>query len=737
MNLTLAQDKKDVLLTLSDTWPVQHRLVFDGDQIANLQSHVLKGEIVAVLQDRKCCLPFFIAGAREIAWFNIARDADEVQSTIHTLRYWFIPSYGWEDDRGWIVTETNGFSLADSILKMSPAGYCRWRSKQTDFEFIVKKLAQIRSLDSAMPELPPNGPPPLIQIRQQFVTSLVAGDKASAEDAIGIIESHQLDTADNTLFMWVRLWFTFRDFGRISRHKDIPRLTQLRVPKVIQQCLVRAFYFASLGTFDWDTDVDTAIEAYRLDVHCLIGSLIWDCQNNEGVEILRLRACYAVVNEDLGLARELVHILGDSSLATTLKSMMACVPTSPEVSLEEQFLMARIKKDWERVQALGTALLKTEPEIYGPLLRQSLEFIPNCEIERQVEEVVSIGVSDAKDEAGDSKKHKPDSWASWLDAFSRQLDADFVSFLTNRPVIALDNVDVPTLVTISSHLEHIYLSSSFSSDPTGVQLLLSGLPELMQDFINEPQFPRDTLLPIYTNVFRIWSELKCGSVHPPDSQVLLNLADGILSFDRTLESEIVRHFEEWWDKSPVKALLPFLLGVVELLNNKGTEEQCSNYWITGATYLKANPQCLTVGERNLWRQIGLQFLDLDTIDEYLPIPPEVEDTDPLQAAGLRKVAIVSMREPQARAAAEMIKERSGADVVLVTQKSAGAQTDSAITSDVVIFVWKSTSHAVFRAFDDMDKQKLAYVQGTGSGSILIALERWIANSELAMRCARE
>ena len=194
----LTTEKKKLLKELSDSWPARHQLKFDNEEVQGLASHVLGEEIAAVIGDQKCCLPFFITSQNEIAWFNIAHDADDLQSTIQNLRCWFIPSYGWEDSRGWIVTDHSGSTgLAKQISNMSPAGYCRWRSKQTDFESIARKLSQIRFLDKAKPDLPPNGPPPLIQIRQQFVTALVAGDKSSAEQAIHLVETHQLDSADN------------------------------------------------------------------------------------------------------------------------------------------------------------------------------------------------------------------------------------------------------------------------------------------------------------------------------------------------------------------------------------------------------------------------------------------------------------------------------------------------------------------------------------------------------------
>ena len=60
---------------------------------------------------------------------------------------------------------------------------------------------------------------------------------------------------------------------------------------------------------------------------------------------------------------------------------------------------------------------------------------------------------------------------------------------------------------------------------------------------------------------------------------------------------------------------------------------------------------------------------------------------------------------------------------MVTETHAGAATGSAKTADVVLFVWASTTHAVYRAFDNV-REKLAYVEGKGAVSIVLTLERW-------------
>jgi hypothetical protein len=85
---------------------------------------------------------------------------------------------------------------------------------------------------------------------------------------------------------------------------------------------------------------------------------------------------------------------------------------------------------------------------------------------------------------------------------------------------------------------------------------------------------------------------------------------------------------------------------------------------------------------------------------------------------------VSLREEAANIAAKLIRERTKAEVLVVTETVAGASTSNATTADVILFVWASSTHAVYRAFDGV-REKVAYVQGTGAPGIVLALERWV------------
>lgn len=711
----LSTEQTTVLTSLSQSWPANLALSIRDGVVDNIQSHPLRDEITAFENRERCSLPYFTAN--EIAWVSTACDADELQSVIQDLRCWLLPSFAWQDSTGWLVTEANPTGgIASLILDMSPAGYCRWKSRPDNFNHVIEKLGRMRTLEQARPQHVTIRVPSLLEARQQFLSALVAGDQVAAEATIAVIDRNKLDTADNTLFMRVRCWDRFGQIDRIARGRELEHLTHLRIPHRIRLCILRAFHDLFLTEHEDNNDADAALESYRLDVHDRLSGMIRHCQPSDGRFALRLLAYRAAVLQDADVATELAESSDDEFVATLLGPFLGQPPT--EIPVDEQFFEARKRQDWPEVQRLGIQLLEQGDE-FASILWKSLEYSINPELEATL-------IAHQESTAADvSVPSIPQTWNEWFGSLTEDRPTQFQAFLDNRQPSDLDRLEPVDVTSLHEVLERFYVEAPFETDGRMRQLLLSGLPEFMEDFVVEPDFPRDNLADIYLDLFRLWSAIKRGSAYPPDGQVLLNLAEGILQFRPAAESEVVHDLRGWWENRPVRALLPFLLGIVDLLDHIGSEGLCESFWVVGAEFLRHNQQTLTPGERALWRQIGSRIgYDESILDEYLPIPATEADVDPLQQANLRKVAIVSMRERQAREAAAMISERTGAETVIVSDKVAGAATDNAVTADVVLFVWSATSHAVFRAFDGMDRERLAYVQGTGAGSILLALERW-------------
>ena len=327
-------------------------------------------------------------------------------------------------------------------------------------------------------------------------------------------------------------------------------------------------------------------------------------------------------------------------------------------------------------------------------------------------------------ETGPSVEPEP-NWHDWLSWLKSGDEVAAELFLTQRPSQSVDQISPGDIMRFVDALEGFFLDDALRS--RHVELLAQGLAEFLQDFVREQEFPRASFGKLYLAILRLWGALYAGiSTRKEHCHVLLELASAALRSNCGI-SEIPEIIVTWWKARPVPAQLPFLLDAIELLDREHPDRDVpANFWVEAAELVRQNPNYLTYSERELWRRIGQRLgMDPATLQRYIPEAEAGDAVDPLQASGLRKIAIVCMREKQAREAAEMIAKRTGAAVSIVSSGRAGHETESAVQADVILLVWMATSHAVLRAFDKVPRRRLAYVQGTGAASIVRTLEHWV------------
>lgn len=717
----LTADQSTLLTQLSATWPAALKLTLSGAEPAGLQAHPLGHEVTALADGRPASLPFFVGGKNEVAWFTLAPSDQAMRGAVEDLRAWILPSFGWEDPRGAMVLpgEVAG-ALGQLILTMSPSGYFRWQTAKSQVDRVITKLRQMRALDQARPRHTVVRLPSLLELRQEFAVALTVGDRLAAEGAVGAIDRRQLDSADNTLFMRIRLWGRFSDFDCIVNYPDLARLVSIRMPHRVRLSILEAFHALLLAPLEDEGKNEEALKQYVARIHDTLGGLIALVDATDTLPARRLLGYRVRVMGDAKEAKKLLSGPPDPVLSGLLTSL-AKQGEEPPPTLEEQFLEARKKLDWKSVQELGEQLIADHPE-YIPLLRRSLEFRPNPALGS------SLDAREPKAPSGAAAQPTlPRTWPEWLRLLRGDDSAFLEVFLEEREAGAAEGLGPQEVQQLCDSLEELYTDPAASQDARLRRTLLTGLVEMVDDFVKEPGFPRSDLADVYLGLFRLWGSLKRGSVYPPDSQVLLELAEARMQFGRCDEAEVIGLLRAWWEARPIKALLPFLLGAVEMLDRVGSEGQCENFWVLAGNFVRGEPDVLSPGERYLWRQVGARIgYDQATLDEYVPLPQAVASMDPIRQAALAKVAIVSLRERQAHEAVGLLRERCDSQIIVVSETHPGAVTRSALSADVVLFVWSATTHAVFRAFDGVDKKRFAYVQGTGASSIVLALERWVA-----------
>jgi len=685
-----------VLNRLQSTWPAAWHALNTADP-----QHPLYDEILALRSSGTCHLPFF-NDRGQASWISIGGDADALRSAIAGLRAWIIPSFAWED-RTRPVLRPKDYSgpLADALAEIAPAGYYRWHSAAAGTAAIPPKLRLWRQVQSRRPSFASAKPPSLFELREQFRLALATGDPAIADQALGAIDERQLDTAANTLFMRTQARARFGAYTEITREPRLPELLSLRLPQAVRINIVDAFFEVYLREHDERGDDRGATRAFKEAVYPAIGGLLGLCRPEDGKAVERTLFYYAASTGE-------AH--------------------PPDDNPERAFFDALRQGDWRAVQESGTRLLElpdtpTSTPILRAALAESLKHRPNSPL-------ATLLAPEPK------ASPAPESWSEFI---TRVRTADYTSAesfleLDERP--ALHPGRITETREIVAGVEELFTDPSRDQNTPGLELLGRSLPLLIEDIVGESAFPRCPLGTAYLSLLQLWTQERATHVQPADSSVALCLAGGALQCVPDVDTQVANVLRQWWESRQVRARLPFLLEALDLLAQYAREFGIAQgLWIEGVAFVRAQAVELTRAERQLWRSLGRRLgFDSETLAEYLPEPAVVtvhDDDDVLSATALHKIAIVSLHEKAAQAAAVLLRERTKADVFVVSELVAGPGTRNARTADVVLVVWAATKHAVYRAFDDM-RDKVAYVQGTGASSIVLSLERWVLSSRVTV-----
>ncbi len=683
-------------------------------------------EVERFLAGEGASLPFRTREA--VAWATLAPTSAALQQEVDALRAWVVPSYGWMDgQQPFVVPGEASGSLASALLASSPSGYVRWRCSTADFSLVCERLRTMRLLSSKRPAHLRERVPSLLELRQQFRTALLTGDREAGEATLRAIDHYQLDSAVNTQMMRVRLLDQFGEFSAIVEDQAADRLLGLRLPRSVRSALIRAFMAVHVEP-RLTSGGGEAAASFREHVFPRLAGLLAVARATDGPEVARALAYQAWVAQDGTAAREFLAT-ADEHLRPLLQDVVdAALPDATVGSVGEAFRAALSRGDLRALQELAPSVLThlergsaaALPEAAEAIVA-SLDVHPNPDVARSL----------AQAGASPVVPRVPQSWRELLE---RVREGDLTSA---ERYLALDEGDRPSpehltpddLEAAVFTLEELLTSPLLGAAGHRRWVVDVALPAFVDDFVGDAQFPRSGRVPLYLQLLRLWADHKQGSAYAPDAQLTLLLAAAVLRHSVGHEAEVSGLLVAWWRARPHRAALPFLLEALDLvLEYTGEDAAAQQLWIEGASLAARDPERLSNTERYLWRRLGKQAgFESAAVDEVLPNleepPPDSPGHDALRDAGLRRVAIVSLHRRAADEARAVLAERTGAEVFVVDEKVPGGATRAAQSADVVLFVWAATKHAVFRAFDAM-RDRVAYVQGTGAGSIVLALERW-------------
>ena len=670
---------------------------------------------------RAASFPYFKAGAGDVTWLTVARTADDLRREIEDLRAWLMPSYAVEV-RFASPSGTPTGELGRLALEVSPSGYWVWKCPHLLAGTVAERLRLRIRVNASRPAKVAMETPSLYELRLQFRAALVAGDRDQAAEAIEAIDANALDGASNVAFMRIRMWDQFGEHDFVDDEELVRKVTRLRAPSAVRMALVRAVHAHHLQELEEGGQIKAAEEVFQRVVEPLLSAVLDGCRPSDGPQVAR---CLAYRARRTRPAAEVIDALKDLD-DPVVTSVLTAVERRGEpkqatgASLAEAEV-ASIRGDLRAAQEAGVAALRAQladlPEElrsrWRALMEETLAHRSNPEL---AEALGRLG------DAQTARTIPPQTWSEFHAACEHGKWQDAQSFLDseNRPR-SVDLGPVGLLAELEK-FEELLTDPSVANEGLARNVLCSAVLNVIEDCKEDARFPRVDFAQSYRAALDLWTLVRAGSTQHEDASLFYMLADAVLQLEPGESSRVLAALTGWWGRRPSAALLPFLQGGLSLASHYGLQrEELANLYVLAANFVLTQRVELTRGDRRSWRSIGSRLgLTEADLDRYFGTE-NANEADPLATANLTKVAIVSTREKQAREAAEQIRRRTGANVVVVTETDAGAMARNARTADVILVVWLAISHAVFRAFDGV-RDKVVYVQGTGAENIVLALE---------------
>lgn len=635
--------------------------------------HPLALEISAAVSGEAASLPY--PSGSTVVWATIAPTVHDLRAMVEDLRAWVIPSLGWETVPS-IVSVANGAGeLSTLLLAQSPHGFFRWRSRLRDLGDIVARLAAMRMVGAGAPVRSAKIRPTLSMLRRTFALGLATGDRDTALHAVDKIDKLQLDRASNALAMRIRLAAAFGDDQLIVDHPQLDFLLSTPLPKRVAEGVLVAHYNVVVASHEETGGATAALRAY-LPYHDRLDGLAGDPAAAADFSIVRMAAYGAAAGADPAHLRSLAQRFAGDPVVNQLAQLYTS--GAVELPVSEACLM---EAELVSVEAAAPA--------------ETIEFAV---------ETVAI----------------PLGWSlvpSWVASGGRAHLADFLQQASQSP----DDCDPGD----GDFLIELFTDNGITGDAAKLAKAEQVLTTVIDAYVCDDRFPRRERQSLYQSVLDVWCSSRATSTDPIDGQMLLTLGDALLRLDADFEKSVATAINGWWRARPVRTRLAWLSEALELLTEQSASQDYLELWFLAASIIKLDHHGLSIADLRLWLRLGRRLgLDPAAADEALGgvNQASAETADPLSLSGFKKIAIVSLHERPAQEAAAEIRERTGANVLVVVDHAAGEGTSAAATADVILFVWGATKHAVYRAFDKV-RDRLEYVQGTGSASIVRALER--------------
>lgn len=215
--------------------------------------------------DRGVLLPFREAAAGPTAWFVCASSMQMLRALQDEVRAFIGPSFAEER------AQSRPMDAADqhALPLIEGAGWFSFRLDSPDLRSDTRLLNQWRlyeDLLSRRPRAPSYVPSTFHQLRASFDRALLARNEAAAQAAMAALRERFGVSAENRLYLEIRLAAAFERWDAIAQHPLLPRLIHLQLPPETYGDVMEALYRSHAQAFEAGPTLEPLLDQFRAEI---------------------------------------------------------------------------------------------------------------------------------------------------------------------------------------------------------------------------------------------------------------------------------------------------------------------------------------------------------------------------------------------------------------------------------------------------------------------------------------
>lgn len=376
------------------------------------------------------------------------------------------------------------------------------------------------------------GQPTYQKLRFSFEKALAYQDWKSAEQYLLEIQSNNLTTADNLIFLRYQLLSQQSEWKKLWTHREYNQVAEIYVPRDVKRAMLTAFHVTELMQLEANHQFDEALDRFN-GLRLKLGSLLTTRQSLKAPQILRVFAYQAASEQNHNALITLKEETQDQ-LTHTLIDTLYQMFEPPEIILEDvpsEIRKALINSDYDTAWTLSDRLQDWIEQMYMRLQIAVLSYYTEyATISLQEfnglypeEQSKLMDLYQALDVYLITIKHLVPQveqdigdWETWFTVFDTTDEATLnhsLNVLCDQ--IAETNWDSEQIKGIVDPLYTLWLETKAST----TSLFKQAVEYLMHYFLQEPEFPRNDyiygeLYEIFYGVLNDWARIyqmqNCG-----------------------------------------------------------------------------------------------------------------------------------------------------------------------------------------------------------------------------------